>query len=82
MGVSDGTDVPDSSLDQTSVYVVRKGDNLSTIATLFGVSVDTILWANDMKKGDKLVEVFSTHPNIIKRLKALQELSINQAINT
>jgi heat shock protein HtpX len=24
---------------------------------------------------DKIVEIFSTHPNIIKRLKALQELS-------
>jgi heat shock protein HtpX len=32
-------------------------------------------------KGDNFVEVFSTHPNIIKRLKALQELSSNQAIN-
>jgi len=24
---------------------------------------------------DKIMEVFSTHPNIVKRLKALQELS-------
>jgi LysM repeat protein len=56
MGVSDGKDIPDSSLDQTSVYVVRKGDSLSQIAPMFGVSVNTILWANDMKKGDKLVE--------------------------
>jgi Zn-dependent protease with chaperone function len=24
---------------------------------------------------DKLIEVFSTHPNIVKRLRALQELS-------
>ena len=54
MGVSTGKDILDSSSDQTSVYVVRKGDNVSTIATLFGVSVDTILWANDMKKGDTL----------------------------
>jgi LysM repeat protein len=54
MGVSDGKDAPDPSLDQTSVYVVRKGDSISQIADMFGVSVDTILWANDMKKGDKL----------------------------
>jgi murein DD-endopeptidase MepM/ murein hydrolase activator NlpD len=54
MGVSDGTDVPDSSTEQNSVYVVRQDDTLSGIAKLFGVSVDTILWANDMKKGDKL----------------------------
>jgi len=24
---------------------------------------------------DRIIEVFSTHPNIVKRLKALQELS-------
>jgi len=32
-------------------------------------------------KGDKFVEILSTHPNIIKRLRALNDLSINQAIN-
>ncbi len=56
MGVSDGTDTADSSSQDTSVYVVRKGDSLSQIADMFGVSVNTILIANDMKKGDKLVE--------------------------
>jgi heat shock protein HtpX len=38
--------------------------------------------AKQPTKGDNFVEVFSTHPNIIKRLKALQELSSNQAINS
>lgn len=57
MGVSDGKDVPDSSLlNETSVYVVRKGDSISQIANMFDVSTDTILWANNMKKGDKLKE--------------------------
>jgi len=42
--------------DQISIYVIRKGDSISQIADMFGVSVNTILWANDMKKGDKLVE--------------------------
>jgi len=46
----------DFSLDQMSVYVVRKGDSISQIAEMFDVSVNTILWANDMKKGAKLVE--------------------------
>lgn len=31
-----------------SVYVVRSGDNLSSIAKLFDVSVNTIMWANDI----------------------------------
>ena len=45
----------DSSSDQISVYVVRKGDSIGEIADMFGVSINTILVANDMKKGDKLV---------------------------
>ncbi|MEI6280764.1 MAG: M23 family metallopeptidase [bacterium] len=55
-GVSDGKDVPDPSLDQISIYVARKGDSVSQIANMFGVSVNTILSANDMKKGEKLTE--------------------------
>ena len=35
---------------QISLYVVRKGDSLSQIAKMFGVSVNTILWANDLSK--------------------------------
>jgi len=46
----------DFSFDQMSVYVVRKGDSISQIAEMFDVSTNTILWANDMKKGAKLVE--------------------------
>lgn len=54
---ADGMDAnTDVSFEDISVYVVRKGDSLSQIAEMFEVSVNTILWANDMKKGDKLVE--------------------------
>lgn len=35
--------------DRISVYVVRKGDTLSDIAQMFNVSVNTILWANNLK---------------------------------
>lgn len=41
-------------------YVVREGDTISTIAKKFGVSLDTILWANNLaamakiKSGDRL----------------------------
>lgn len=34
--------------DQISIYTVREGDNLSGIAKMFGVSVSTIKWANDL----------------------------------
>ena len=56
LGVSDGKDVVDSSSLETSVYVVRKGDSVTTIAKMFGVSVNTILAANDLKKNSKLAE--------------------------
>lgn len=32
-----------------SVYEVREGDTLSGIADMFGVSINTIVWANDIK---------------------------------
>jgi murein DD-endopeptidase MepM/ murein hydrolase activator NlpD len=38
-----------SGTGQISVYVVREGDTLSEIAEMFGVSSNTILWANDIK---------------------------------
>lgn len=36
---------------QVSVYTVRTGDTLSGIATMFGVTANTILGANDIKGG-------------------------------
>lgn len=39
---------------QISVYVVHDGDSLSKIAQLFNVSVNTILWANDLPSGSAL----------------------------
>lgn len=53
-GVSDGTDNGETSSD-ISVYVVRQGDSITQIADMFNVSTNTILWNNNMKKGDKLV---------------------------
>jgi len=34
-----------------SVYIVREGDSLSEIASMFDVTKETIIWANDLKKG-------------------------------
>jgi murein DD-endopeptidase MepM/ murein hydrolase activator NlpD len=39
--------------EQISVYVVHSGDTLPAIAKMFGVSVNTIRWGNDLKS-DKL----------------------------
>lgn len=43
-----------------NIYVVRRGDTLSQIAKMFGVSVNTIAWSNDIaggliREGQKLI---------------------------
>jgi murein DD-endopeptidase MepM/ murein hydrolase activator NlpD len=41
---------------EISIYVVRKGDTLSEIAEMFNVSVNTIVWANDISRNTALKE--------------------------
>lgn len=36
---------------EISVYTVREGDSLSEVAEMFGVTTNTIKWANDLAKG-------------------------------
>lgn len=54
-------DIDDSASNgMISRYIVRKGDTLSSIAKMFGVSTNTILWANNVtaktiKEGQELV---------------------------
>ncbi len=47
--IADIEDRPASS--QISVYTVHDRDTLSGIAKMFGVSVNTVVWANDIKGG-------------------------------
>jgi len=35
-------------------YVVRKGDTVSSIANKFGVSIDTVIWANNIRSVTKI----------------------------
>lgn len=50
-GSPDGTLPPSNGggSGAISLYQVREGDSLSQIADMFGVTVNTILWANDIK---------------------------------
>ncbi len=53
-------DIEESHSDQISLYVVREGDTLSEIAKMFRVSVNTIIWANNVsggviRPGDQLI---------------------------
>jgi murein DD-endopeptidase MepM/ murein hydrolase activator NlpD len=42
--------------DEISLYVTRKGDTISSVADLFDVSTNTIIWANNLKRGQTLAE--------------------------
>ncbi len=44
------TTISEKPRDQVITYQVASGDTLSTIAQKFGVSIDTIKWANDLKR--------------------------------
>ena len=43
------TQKSDKPRDQVVTYVVKQGDTLQKVADQFGISVDTIKWANDLK---------------------------------
>jgi murein DD-endopeptidase MepM/ murein hydrolase activator NlpD len=50
------SDVDETSSSEISLYVVRSGDTLSGIAKMYGVSVNTIVWANDISRTTALRE--------------------------
>jgi LysM repeat protein len=45
-----------ASSGEISVYTVRANDTLSHIAEMYGVTVNTILWANDMTRASSIKE--------------------------
>lgn len=49
-----GADVVRQKNSTISIYVVRPGDTLSAIAEMFDVSVNTILWANDLPRASRI----------------------------
>jgi murein DD-endopeptidase MepM/ murein hydrolase activator NlpD len=53
------TEVSDKPRDKVLIYTAEKGDTVSTIAKKFGISSDTVRWANDLQNdnitvGDEL----------------------------
>ena len=49
-----GADIVKPKNSTISIYVVRPGDTLSAIAKMFDVSVNTIMWANDLPRASGL----------------------------
>jgi len=50
------SDIENPINTQISIYIVRSGDTLSEIANMFDVSVNTIVWANDLGKNKTIKE--------------------------
>lgn len=88
--VDDTALVPDTGMpidgrnvdsDQISIYVVRSGDTLPAIAKMFGVTVNTIRWANDIngnsiKVGQTLVILpISGIQHVVKKGDTLQSIA-------
>jgi len=69
------------SEDQISIYVVRSGDTLPAIAKMFGVTVNTIRWANDIsgntiKVGQTLVILpIDGVQHVVKKGDTLQSIA-------
>jgi murein DD-endopeptidase MepM/ murein hydrolase activator NlpD len=57
-----GTDAYEPEATSISIYEVRKGDNLSQIAEMFDVSVNTIKWANNLTGPIKEGQVLTILP--------------------
>lgn len=47
---------PDPGQDQIVVYTIQKGDSAGEIAVRFGISLNTLLWANNIKSAKQLKE--------------------------
>lgn len=67
---------------EISQYVVREGDSLSAIADMFGVSMNTILWASNIKNrntirpGDTLVILpISGVSHVVKKGDSLKSIA-------
>ncbi len=54
MALAESYSGSDTTSTQISSYIVRDGDTLSGIAKMFGVSVNTIMWANNLSRATAL----------------------------
>ncbi|MCR4311632.1 MAG: M23 family metallopeptidase [Candidatus Taylorbacteria bacterium] len=74
-------DIEETHSSTISLYVVREGDTLSQVAKMFGVSVNTIMWANDttprtIHPGDQLIILpVSGTQHVVKSGDTLQSIA-------
>ena len=53
-GIASANDVAPAGSSEIRVYTVREGDSLSRVAEMFGVTTNTILWANDLPQATQI----------------------------
>ena len=78
-------DVDFPTSDTVSVYEVKKGDTIQTVAKLFGVSVNTIMWANNLtsrsiSKGDTLASVAKKYRADAQDIASYNGLSVDATL--
>ena len=75
-------EIEESRSDAISIYVVHEGDTLSQIAKMFGVSVSTVMWANNvnpktLKPGLQLVILpVSGIQHVVKKGDTVKSIAI------
>ena len=75
--------------DSTETYTVKEGDNLSSIAQLFGISINTILWENKLRAKDLIrpnqeLKILPTSgiSHIVKKGESLIKISKRYGVET
>ena len=53
-GIVGENDISPMGNNEIRVYTVREGDSLSRVAEMFGVTTNTILWANDLPRATQI----------------------------
>ena len=53
-GIAGSNDISPMGNNEIRVYTVREGDSLSQVAEMFGVTTNTILWANDLPRATQI----------------------------
>ncbi len=74
------TQVSQKPRDQVVSYTVEKGDTLSTVAEKFGISADTIRWANNLKDDDLAIGDILKIPPVTGIVYKVQEGDTVQSV--
>jgi LysM repeat protein len=82
------SDIKSRVTGNISLYTVRDGDTITEIADMFDVSINTILWANDLSRNSSLKEgqllvilPISGVKHVVKRGDTLKSISMKYKVD-